>query len=261
MTLRLCILGNSHVAALRDAWMQHPGRWPGLTLHFLAAPKDGLLHTTVQDGRLVPTCDSSRTALLHSCGISDITLADHDGFVVAGASICLQSILPLYRDARWHGLPSFARDTDVVASISGAAAQAAMTAILQDRMGSILVSRLRANTDLPIVLTSQPRISAAVLRSPRPEMRLHKVAIDHGDSNALGANFDTAALGLFAGLGCRFLPQPPQTVSHGVLTDLAFMNGALRLTAAMTQPQLKTDISHANALYGALLIDQIVAAF
>ena len=259
MTLRLCIIGNSHVAALRDAWMQQPDRWPALSLDFWAAQRDHLRRTIVQHGRLMPTDTAGRAEMQQINGRSDVDLAEFDGFVIAGAAICVQAILPIYRDARWTGLPSVRRGTPAL--ISAGAARAVMGAILQDRLGYALAHRLRPQCVQPILMTSQPRVSAQILQSPRPELRLHSVAIRNADADALGAGFDGVATDLFTGLGCRFLPQPPQTVAQGVLTQVQYVRGARRLSADMGALQPQSDLMHANAQYGALVLDQIAAAF
>lgn len=265
MTLKLCVFGNSHAAALREAWMRNPGRWPGLELSFLAAQKDHLLQTAVRDGQLIATNPDSEAAFVRISGLSRVTLADYDSFVVAGASVCLNSILPIYREARWVGLPSVAADAGLTIPakplVSRAAARAVMRACLQKRLGYVFAARLRQHSAQPILVTSQPRISAEILLAPRPLTRLHSIAIRQGDANVLGQEFDDLARDVLAELDCQFLPQPAQTVTHGMLTALDYVKGAHRLTAAMTVPQPESDILHANGLYGALVIDQIAAAF
>lgn len=264
MTVRLCVFGNSHAAALREAWLRQPGRWPGLSLGFLAAQGDHLLHTAVQDGRLVPTDCAGQQAFERISGAAQITFADYDGFVIAGASVCVNAILPIYRDSRWSALPSVAAAKDpgrlTQALVSNNAARAVMRSALQTRLGYIFAARLRPHITQPIFLTSQPRVSDEILTSPRPVTRLHNIAIDQGDSEFLGQEFDRLATAELANLDCRFIPQPAQTISRGMLTRRDYVKGANRLAALLDVPQPKSDILHANGLYGALVLDQIVAA-
>ena len=264
MTARLCVFGNSHAAALREAWIRNPGRWPQLHLDFMAAQKDHLLQTEVRDGRLVPTDPETEAAFRRISGISSIRLADYDGFIIAGAAICLNAVLPVYRDCQWVGLPSRGHTKDPARQakllISRAAAHATMQDILRSRLGAVLADRLRQNGQQPVFVTAQPRISAEILTAPRPVTRLHNIAIRNDDADTLGRDFDQAATGMLAGIGCTFIAQPARTVSHGVLTGLEFVKGAVRLTAGMDAPQPAADILHANGLYGALVLDQIAAA-
>lgn len=264
MTVKLCVFGNSHAAALREAWLRNPGRWPGLSLDFLAAQKDHLLKTDVRDGQLVATDPLTQAAFERISGKSRVTLAEYDGFIIAGASVCLNAILPIYRESRWVGLPSVVSVADPAhlqqILVSRVAARAVMMARLQARLGYVFAQRLRHHSLQPLFLTSQPRISEEILFAPRPVTRLHNLAVRAGDGETLGQEFDHLAHRVLAELGCQFLPQPLQTVRHGMLTGLDFVKGAHRLTAAMNSPQPQEDILHANGLYGALVIDQITAA-
>ena len=58
--------------------------------------------------------------------------------------------------------------------------------------------------------------------------------------------------------GVHMLAQPEATLAHGFLTRAEFMRGAGRLNPGGRQPE--ADILHANALYGALVLEQAVAA-
>lgn len=264
MTLRLCIIGNSHVAALREAWLREPGRWGGFTASFLGAHQDLLLQTEVRGGRLIPTTFAARQSFEKISGVSDIDLDAHDVFVIAGSLVAQATALQIYRDARWIGLPSLAACADLATMpeqlISRPAALAAMQAGLSTRMGARLAQRLRTGTTRRIFLTAQPRVSEVILKAPRPVTRLHNIAIRKGDAAALAQAFETAARDVLARSGTTFLPQPAQTTSHHLLTALAYIKGANRLAATLNVRQARDDIIHANGNYGALVLDQIAEA-
>jgi peptidoglycan hydrolase-like protein with peptidoglycan-binding domain len=264
MTLRVCIIGNSHVAALREAWMRDPDRWTGFSATFLGAHQDLLLQTEVRDGRLIPITDAATQTFQKISGVTGIDLDAHDVFVIAGSSVAQATALQIYRDARWVGLPSLDACTDLATMaeqlISRPAALATMRAALGTRLGPRLAARLRAGTNRRIFLTAQPRVSELILKSPRPVTRLHNIAIKKGDAQALGQAFEEAAAQVLARSDTVFLPQPRETISHYVLTAQAFVKGANRLAATLDVPQAKDDIIHANGNYGALVLDQIAAA-
>lgn len=264
MTLRVCIIGNSHVAALREAWLQEPGRWSGFSVTFLGAHQDLLLQTEVRDGRLIATTDAAAQTFQKISGVTEIELDAHDVFVIAGSSVAQATALQIYRDARWVSLPSLATVSDLATMpeqlISRAAAQATMRAALSTRLGPRLAQRLRGGTRRRIFLTAQPRVSEIILKSPRPVTRLHNIAIKNGDAAALGQAFEDAAVQVLAQSDTIFLPQPGQTVAHHVLTAQSYVKGANRLAASLDVPQTKDDIIHANGAYGALVLDQIAAA-
>ena len=262
--MRLCIIGNSHVAALRRAWAQYPGRWPGICPAFVAAPRSLLLHTMVRDGRLVPTSPATLQALQRLGGNASLDLSAHDVFVIVGGSMTLLTAVQPYRDARWPGLPSVADCPDLVQRpqrlISGQAAQAIVLADLSQRMGVQLAERLRTGTICPICLVEQPRLSDEVRTTRHPAARLHKIAIRAGDATAIARLFETAATAALAPSGTRFLPQPAQTVSQQLFTASRYMTGSERLDPVQGALHDRDDMTHANANYGALVLDQIMSA-
>lgn len=263
MTLRVCFFGNSHIAALRDAFVTHKGRWPGLEAGFVGAHKDLLLKTVHRQGRLVPAGMATAEAFRTLAGIEDVDLAAWDAFVVTGCLVSVTTAANTYRDCRWVGLPSVEAHPDLASAaerlLSRAAALASVEAGMATRLGPRFAAHLRAMTDRPILLTSQPRVSAEIKLRRRAVTRAHHTALANGDASGLSALFEDAAVRAVAAAGARFVPQPDITIEDHVLTALPYMEGARRLTARGKAPQPKDDIMHANAAYGALVLDQVVA--
>lgn len=261
MTFRLCVLGNSHVAALKDGWAAHPGRWPGIAADFVGAHRDLLLRTDIRDGHLVPATDEARDAFAKLAGIESVDLAAYDGFVIAGCLIGVHSAATAWRDMRWIGLPSVAACPDLATMrprlVSWPAARETLVARLSDRLGLRLARHLRTGTGRPIWITSQPRVSAAILTAPRKGTISHAEALRTGDAPGLSALFDEAAARAAAASRAVFVPQPPETIERHILTALPYMQGAFRLAARPGLPQPPDDIMHANAGFGALMLDAV----
>jgi hypothetical protein len=259
--MRVCILGNSHVAALRAAWALDPGRWPDLSPGFVAAPRSLLQHTAVQDGHLVATSPKTQAALHRLSGCTTVDLGVPDAFVIVGLAVAMTVALQPYRDARWFGLPSVAAVDDPgtlpQGLISARAALAIVRANLTQRLGMQLAGRLHAATRQPIFVVPQPRISDSILARRNPATRLHKIAIRNQDGAALAALFEQAATAALAPCGALFLPQPALTVSQDLLTAACYMSQPEHL---LLRPPNDDDITHANAQYGALVLDQIANA-
>jgi hypothetical protein len=264
MNPRLLILGNSHLAALREAWAGAPARWPGLRPTFLGAHKDLLLQTQLKDGVLSPATDAARAAFRRLNGLEEVNLRDHDGIVICGCLVAASVAAGLWRDARWPGLPSLMAEPDLAGMrstlISRGAALAGLAGALDQRLGLRLVRHLRAGTDLPVWLVSQPRANVAVLARPRPEVRAQVAAVQTGDGLALSDLFDAAAARAARQAGAVWLAQPWATRTAGIFTGGAFMQGATRLTPRIGAPQPEDDVTHANAAYGAMVLDQIAGA-
>lgn len=258
---RLCVFGNSHIAALRAAWAADATRWPRLDLRFVGAHGDLLLGTRIQDGQLVPVSEATRTAFQRLSRVDQVDLSAFDGFVIAGCLVAMPQAAMVYRDLRWPGLPSLHKVPDLADMphllVSRAAAQATLEAVLTRRLGPRFAWHLRRGTDMPIWIASQPRMSEAGLAPRATRLRSYVAAHKAGDGAALSSVFEDAARAAAEKAGAAFLPQPPQTVTHHILTARAYMQGAVRLSQQPDLPQPPEDVSHANAAYGAAVLDQI----
>lgn len=263
MTLRLCVLGNSHLAALKDGWAARPGRWPGVAADFIGAHGNLLLETTVEGGRLTPVTPAARAAFLSLGGVAAADLAAYDGIVIAGCQVGVHSAASAWRDMRWPALPSVAACPDLALMrprlVSRPAARATLAARLSARLGLRLARHLRAGTEVPIWLASQPRISAAILTAPRKTTISHAEAIRSGDAEDLSALFDEAAAVAAQDCGAAFVPQPRQTIARHILTALPYVKGAMRLAPRPGLRQPRDDIMHANATFGTLMLDAVIA--
>jgi hypothetical protein len=264
VTSRVLFLGNSHIAALREAWGLQPDGWPGMHATFVGAHKDLLLKTRFDKGIMVPDAPETAQAFRRLGGVTKINLAAFDHIVITGCMVALPQALLIYRDARWPGLPSLEAASDVdgstLALVSRATARAAMAEVIGDKLGPQLIRHLRKATARPIWLTSQPRPSAQVEEAPSPGTNTLRAVLENGDGLDVSAHFDAAATMACAEAGATFLSQPRVTIHRDVLTALPFMRGAKRLSANGDQPQPEDDIMHANADYGALVLSQVEAA-
>jgi len=258
---KVCCLGNSHIAALRSAWDAEAGRWPDLDMRFVGAHKGLLLETTIKDGWLRPETPDAIDAFARLGGGEGVRLADYDALVITGCLVALSLTASVYRRMHWVGLPSVAAHQDLANGpqllVSRAAALATAQDSLSQRLGPRLIAHLRPNTDNPIFLTSQPRASASLLDSRDPTTKAHRIAHDSGDAPLVSQLHEAAAQQAVEAAGAQYIPQPPETVAHHVVTHEDYMRGATRLAAKLNTPQPPHDIRHANAAYGALVIHQI----
>lgn len=264
MKLRLLVLGNSHLAALADGWRANPGRWPGVECHFVGAHGERLLETELRGGVLTPASPEAAKDFARFGGGKGVALADFDAIVIAGGHVALAAAALVWREMRWSALPSLDAVPDLAtmkpALVSRAAASAALVALLAERLGPRLARRLRAGCDLPLWITSQPRLSETVLDTPRPTARAQIEALRQGDAPALSALFDEAADIAATAAGAHFVPQPAATISHAILTARSFTQYATRLAARPGTAQPQDDVMHANGAFGALMLDALLAA-
>ena len=258
---RLLFLGNSHLAAIKDASTRYADRFEGVEITCVGAHKMGLLDTDVQGSILRPATESAREAFRTLGGVSEVDLKSYDAVTLCGCGMAFSRALWLWRKARWFDLPS-ASSTDGSdwTLISRAAYDAMLQSALVDVLAGRLLRHLRRATDRPILVASQPRTAEAVLTTTGNSLSAHKPLLNQGDAPAVNAAFEWNADLVCEALGGRFLSQPAQSVTQDVLTRETFTNGAVRLSAQGRYAQPEDDLLHANAAYGALVIKQVVEA-
>ncbi|MCC5975800.1 MAG: hypothetical protein JJT81_17365 [Rubellimicrobium sp.] len=265
MTGRIAILGNSHIAALREAWTVERARWPGLEANFLGLHGELLMQTRIDAGRLVPASDAAAEAMERISGVRAFELQRCDAIAIVGCGLASSAGVTLQAELRWPALPSLDRQADLAGMrpllVSEGAARATLAAMLGRRLALRLARHLRRGCNLPVWLVQQPNVHAAVRRGPvPPKLRGLVRTLVNGDAPHLARLFAEVASDVAARESARFLPQPPQTVTQDLLTAAPFCTGATRLAEVPGVPQPPHDLVHANAAYGAAVLDQLASA-
>lgn len=247
-------LGNSHLAAVRLAYTQTANRPEGIGLDFLASGQAGLADIAIDQGDLVATSPTTAADFLRFGTRARIPLADYDFFLVVGLGFNVYGLEPIYREHRCIGLKNWQSFDSKRSLVSEAAMRKMIATGLYNCLSARVANLIRQNSDKPIFQQAQPRPAESLLQQKRyPSLRR---AVVRGDAQALSALFETAAP-----LAClhHYLPQPPETLSEGLLTATAFTGNAPRLTAdpASLQRQPDEDFLHANAAYGARVLHHL----
>ena len=82
---RVCVLGNSHLAAVKLGWNQRAAAHPDLHCDFFGAPKNGMAEVAFEDGLIVPQNEAVRAAFaMTSGGRESVQLRDYDCVVAVG---------------------------------------------------------------------------------------------------------------------------------------------------------------------------------
>ena len=248
MTLRLCVIGNSHIGAMKLGWDRimaegQPG-WDHVYPTFFGAPSDGMRHVELQDGALVPTRQRITGHFRQlSGGYDRITLASFDAFLLIGLNVSSKRILRFYKGNAWVGLNGTAG--------KGIMHPAFAEAFLTERYRATqLVEHARTLSEAsgkPVLAVAEPHWAEWMRRAPAGMSDYGwEAAIKAGDGPAIGQMFlkaVTAALAPHA----TFVPQPEATVADGITTRAAFNKDASRLISGEGGG---TDASHMNADFG-----------
>lgn len=257
MPLRLCVIGNSHIAALKLGWdadtAAGQARRDLFDPTFFGAPRDGMRNVDFADGCLVPTRkDTADYFKLISGGQDRISLADYDAFLLVGLNISSKRILRFYKTHAWAGLTGTAGKVVVHPAF---AAEYLAERYADTRMISIATT-LRRGTERPIFAVAEPHWASWAKSASEVSNFGWAAAIATGDAPAIGQVFLQAVRQAFAPYG-QIVAQPEETVEDSIMTQAAFNKDASRL---ITGDGGGTDASHMNAAYGQAVWSRLATA-
>lgn len=271
--MRLLLLGNSHCAAVMRALAEDPRRWPGLELGVMALPGNAPRHLRIEGDRFVSSQDGVRAMLRRFHGSESPSFVRPDAVVVLLGST-LRGAAALSRLHRSADLPSTAPLLAAAADgplplhrgerlqlHSRPAFALALAGLWRDSSPAIAL-RMVAVLGVPVAVAPVPLPPEAVLdHAPDDPVTL---AMGRGDAEVLldlsqRARGDALrSIAAETGADLRLVRQPAQTIVRGVLTGAAWTQGSARLFRAEA-PDDPLD-GHANAAYGALLVEALRAA-
>lgn len=261
MTKPGLIIGASHAAALRLAWITWRTDWPKMDLDF-AALQGGVGDLQVQDGQLVAQDAATEGRLLATSGQTHFVLADYGFVAVCGGVSGGFSGVRLYNQARCCGLPSVSRGTAMlpatVSLLSTACFTAALTGLIREGAARPLLTALRQTVDVPLFAIAEPLLSVTALTD---KTRYHgfRTLQRNGDAQALAAILEAASRSAYAALA-HYIAPPAAVRQDGYFTKPDLRRGATRLGAADDVPQPDNDYLHGNATYGRHILTALHAA-
>lgn len=257
---RALLIGNSHAAMVIAALRARGGAGP--SFDFLTQPGDGPEGVEIAGGE-IRAVDPDLAAFLAKTGAPDrFALADYDFILILGCGLSFYQAMPLLRNAAVWGWPSAMGNTRRRAKpgmhlISAECYAAGLRARMEETLAARLHHALAASCAGRIVIAPQPRPSARLL-SPDAGNSMFRRATRDGDGERIAAAFDAALAAVFP--DALILRQAEETVDRALFTHARFMEGATRLSAPGST-QDETDVLHANALYGEILIQSIEDIF
>ena len=225
--LRLCIIGNSHVACLKLAWDQAGGDETIQPTFFGA--RGNLMGGIESAGRaLVAPAQRLKVALLATGGADHIDLDAYDVFCAYGMRL---------------KIPEFA------AGYSSAVRRAAVQQAFEQSTNAVVTRLLATMTTTPILIVADPLLSSGLRRSQFDD--------------ALCAYDDMIPMleQVCDSVGARFVPQAPATLDGPIRTAQTFAQGSTRLDiGAGIEIHDGDEPAHMNAAYGKLMLADIFAA-
>ncbi|MEM9062814.1 MAG: hypothetical protein AAGD13_20320 [Pseudomonadota bacterium] len=253
---RICVLGNSHLAAMKSGWDLISDHTDGYELTFFGAPKAMMDGLVLEGSKLVPQNDKLKVKLrVFSGGSEMVDLNAYDAFVVVGLQFGPRRIAQLYRSHRPVGfewreplsdLAPMAQREDHVTAVSERLFLDALVAGLTDTMAVRLIEDIQSVTERPIYLVSAPFFSELALETGDWD-----TVIGAGDVTRLAQRYRKFVRHAVPSDVTLIMP-PNRMIRHGFFTAKEF-----------AVPELDDgfqDLVHANPEYGASMLRSVLAS-
>jgi hypothetical protein len=229
--MKICIIGNSHVGALKRAWDTISPAYPGLEMVFFAHRGNGMAALKRQGKQLVPTSDALAAAIkFTSGGLDRIVPNDYDAFLIYGL----------------RASPNFG-DNDRF--FSRQVRQQAVEDLTGNTLSLRILKMVRQLTDTRIYLGHDP---------------LNSASADRPDASNAPYESGIAILNdcVYGPLGAEMLMQPLSTVVNGRNTDASFSQNSQRLaisTANREEKHSEGEDKHMNEAFGEIWLTAFIA--
>lgn len=255
---RICVLGNSHAAAIALGWKEVRDRYAGTSLTFFALPRDRLGGLKVEGGALVPdTAELASQLGKMTGGDTRVNAESFDAFWLCGLGFGIRPSYAVFQNF-WA---EFEQSDVKRAPISNACLAATIAGALRRTLASKLATKLKRISDHSISIIPSPMASVAALEARDDERYevLRRLVMDkHEDA------FSTVLQRAYGMLGdgqIRVVLQPSVTLASPLLSHDRYSRGSVRLTAEFDQQHPAEDFEHMNALFGAKVIESQLGAY
>ena len=231
MSPNLCIIGSSHVGAVKQAEAQIMAVFSDVSLDWFALPGGAFRRGTVTNGvySANPQNDAEAAVIAKVNGGLSRDLKPYGALWVIGHRFGLGAVLQA-----WLSEPS-------------TKARTAMRDLVGDSVARI---KARFGTDTRLTVSPAPYPALRVRQDgPHHEARIAAI-LTRDDADAICADYESAIQNALADAGCTFQPQPAHTRARAFTTDNIYLRDARDFRAPDDRT---TDLRHMNAAYGAAL--------
>jgi hypothetical protein len=245
--VKVCVIGNSHLAAVKLGHDRIAADHPAFTLHFFGAEAASLWGLQREGTVLAPK--NARLAgklALTSGGAESIETRDYDAFVLVGLFFGMASLAQLFAGRRPFGTDNPEADLMSRPFIRAAAPDVLAGSLAVVTAAKIIAARQGLATRAPILLIPTPLPSEA---AQRQELGVWRTA---HTTELLWNTYAEACRSLSGKLPFELLDQPSETTLPPAYTRETYSAGSVRLSAQEAHPE--DDILHMNGEYGALVL-------
>lgn len=234
--MKLCIIGNSHLACIKTGWDKIAGAHSDIEPVFFGAPVDHIRRLVVKPskrrnrGLLVPRTKVLRKSMVNtSGGLNQIKIQDYDAILLFGMFLTV----PL-----------------VHMKLSAAVrAQVVRDSVHETTCYQTIEKVREISTKVPVFVGHDPLQARQLAENPNPPLDADLFSYDEAFA-AMEAELAETDVTLLA--------QPAETIGAGLVTQEAWSKGSSRLdigTEHSESAHAGLDIRHMNAEYGALFLE------
>jgi len=201
--MRVCLIGDSHLAALKLGWPRIQAGFPAVTPVFFAVPAS-LLQLEISDGKLVAPNARVRKRLANTSGGDGDIGPDYDVYVLCGLEL-----------SSMRGLRAYFANRPAAGALCGATADdfaAVMEPALRECLACDIAAKLRKLTAAPLFFIANPL--PAHERHAARWQRLRNARLEATVAEA----YERACSGIAGCHAASFIPQPAETLDPSGLT-------------------------------------------
>lgn len=244
--MRICIIGNSHLAALKLAWQQLSPEHQAMEVVFFGARAAAMAHLAIQNNCLVPTNpETEHDMRFTSGGQHTIDLSGFDAVWLYGLACDVNLFIPTLTT---HQIGRFT-DTD-----RNFLSRACFTQLCGDRLQRGLLYKLtrlvRQISDLPLYVSPSPFPSQDCVHEPSGKWN----ALSTNDGSVIQSGYYDGIRTALHDYNTVFIPQPNDSIVNFLFTDAKYTKDSVRLTEGLSTKHAHDDYAHMNQAYGVLFL-------
>lgn len=254
--IRCCVIGNSHLAALKLGWDRAGKEHPEIAASMFGIPGKHLGNAAIESGELVlPTQKFLQFRAESDPGSGDgIRLGDYDCFVVTGADFGLSCVIEVYAQLTCHGLRNGRQQLvsrDLFRKLCLDAAR---------KTTALHICRLIASArKAPILVVPVPLPSEPGYRDVRKKgMAAWVECADAEDGEAVNRLFAEVRASLLVP-PMIYVDQAAATKASPIATWARYSENSVRLTSDLDADHPPRDYFHMNGAYGTEMWSAIAA--
>lgn len=244
----ICVVGNSHISALKGGWELIKDEYPSQQIRFFGGLKKSLMGLDNIDGKLGLHNAEDAEFFKKISGTDDfLNPDDYDVFLLAGMGLYANAIINNYWN---YATPSTKNSVSAEYFISDEAYEDMFWQEVNDGMMLHVARTIRKVTKKKIYISWQPFLSEQLFQIEW-RAKLFEPILANDDYAFIYRNMQIISQRL-KDEGFDVLIQPAESITRKIMTKEDYSVGSVLLRPELNQKHKELDVFHMNAEYGKL---------